>query len=129
VLGAIPLEPVVMEDVNPSFWPGFPWKELAPSFDVWLPMGYWTNRAADSPWRDAYRYTATNVDRVRERIGRADAPVHVLGGIGDATTVADLQGFRTAASERHAIGGSIYDFRTTAGPLWPELIPFRALRP
>jgi hypothetical protein len=126
VIGAIPLEPVLMEDVNPSYWPGFPWAELAPHYDVWLPMGYWTNRRGG--WRDAYTYTAANIDRVRERIGRPDAPVHALGGIGDLTTALDLVGFRTAAQERGAIGGSIYDFRTTQAPHWPELHPLRALR-
>lgn len=129
VIGAIPLEPVLMEDVNPNYWPGFPWAEIAPSYDVWLPMAYWTNRRGDSPWRDAHNYTVTNIDRLRAHIGRPDAPVHVLGGIGDATTVADLQGFRRAATERGAIGGSIYDFRTTTAPHWPELLPFRNLRP
>jgi hypothetical protein len=126
VLGAIPLEPVLIEDVNPRYWPGFPWAEIAPSFDVWLPMAYWTNRR--DGWRDAHTYTAANIDRVRAHIGRPDAPVHALGGIGDATSVQDLQGFRNAATERHVIGGSIYDFRTTAAPHWPELLPFRALR-
>ncbi|MEO7429071.1 MAG: hypothetical protein ABIY48_06770 [Acidimicrobiales bacterium] len=129
VIGAIPLEPVLMEDINPRFWPGFPWAEIAPSYDVWLPMSYWTNRRGDSPWRDAYLYTATNIDRLRAHIGRPDAPVHVLGGIGDATTASDVIGFRIAGTERGAIGGSIYDFRTTAAPLWPELLPFRGLRP
>lgn len=129
VIGAIPLEPVLMEDVNPNFWPGFPWAEIGPSYDVWLPMSYWTNRRPESPWRDAYYYTATNIDRVRNHIGRPDAPVHALGGIGDQTTVQDLQGFRAAVTDRWAIGASIYDFRTTAGPAWPELLPFRALRP
>jgi hypothetical protein len=127
VLGAIPLEPVLIEDVNPSYWPEFPWAAIAPSFDVWLPMAYWTNRR--DGWRDAYTYTAANIDRVRAHIGRPDAPVHALGGVGDATTTADLYGFRVAALERGAIGGSIYDYRTTAGPHWPELVPFRDLRP
>ena len=129
VLGAIPLEPVLLEDVNPGFWPAFPWPELAPSYDVWLPMAYWTNRKASTPWRDAYTYTATNIDRVRAHIGRPDAPVHVIGGIGDKTTEMDVVGFRIAALERGAIGGSIYDFRTTAAPHWPQLLPFHALRP
>lgn len=129
VIGAIPLEPVLMEDINPNYWPGFPWAEIAPSYDVWLPMGYWTNRRGDSPWRDAYQYTAANIDRVRAHIGRPDAPVHALGGIGDATSAADLQGFRAAAMERAVLGGSIYDFRTTTAPHWPELVPFRTLRP
>lgn len=123
VIGAIPLEPVLIEDVNPRFWPAFPWAEIAPSYDVWLPMGYWTNRRGDL--RDAYRYTADNIDRVRARIGQPNAPVHALGGIGDLTTELDLIGFHTAASERGAIGGSIYDYRTTAAPHWPHLLPFR----
>ena len=125
-IGAIPLEPVLMEDVNPAYWPGFPWAELAPHYDVWLPMAYWTNRRGG--WRDAYLYTAANIDRVRERIGQPDAPVHALGGIGDTTNPLDLVGFRNAATERGAIGGSIYDFRTTQGPHWPELHPLRSLR-
>ncbi len=126
VLGAIPLEPVLIEDVNPSYWPSFPWAELAPSYDVWLPMGYWTNRRGG--WRNAHDYTAANIDRVRAHIGRPDAPVHALGGIGDLTSVEDLQGFRQALGERGAIGGSIYDFRTTAAHHWPELLPLRLLR-
>lgn len=129
VIGAIPLEPVLIEDVNPSYWPAFPWAEIAPSYDVWLPMGYWTNRKNSSPWRDAYTYTLANVDRVRANIGQPAALVHVLGGIGDKTTDLDLAGFRIAAHERGAIGGSIYDFRTTQATHWPELLAFRALRP
>jgi hypothetical protein len=129
VIGAIPLEPVLLEDVNPHYWPAFPWPELSPSYDVWLPMIYWTNRSGNTPWRDAHTYTAANIIRVRAHLGRPDAPVHALGGIGDQTSVPDVQGFRAGAAEQHVIGASIYDFRTTAGPLWPELVPFRDLRP
>ena len=128
VIGAVPLEPVLMEDVNPSFWPDFPWAQIAPYYDVWLPMSYWTNRRPDTPWRDAYQYTAVNIDRLRAHIGRPDAPIHALGGIGDQTTVDDLIGFRGAAGERGAIGASIYDYRTTFAEHWPELMPFRAWR-
>ncbi len=128
VIGAIPLEPVLLDDVNPRYWPNFPWAAIASSYDVWLPMGYWTNRRSDSRWRDAYQYTAANIERVRAYIGQPDAPVHALGGIGDATTVSDVKRFHAAATDLGAIGGSIYDFRTTTGPLWPGLIPFRELR-
>lgn len=128
VLGAIPLEPVLMEDVNPSYWPSYPWAGLAPSFDVWLPMGYWTNRQASSPWRNAHTYTAANIDRIRAHIGQPEAPVHPIGGIGDKTTVDDLKAFLAAATERGSIGGSIYDYRTTQAPHWAELHPFTLLR-
>lgn len=128
VLGVIPLEPILIEDINPRYWPDFPWAGIAPSYDVWMPMAYWTNRRADSPWRNAHDYTAANIDRVRARIGRPDAPVHALGGIGDTTSVEDLQAFRAAAMPRGVLGGSIYDFRTTQAPHWAELLPFRDLR-
>jgi hypothetical protein len=41
----------------------------------------------------------------------------------------DMAGFRIAAAERGAIGGSLYDLGTTLAPHWPELLPFRDLRP
>jgi len=122
-LGAIPMEPVIMEQVNPNFWPGYPWAELAPHYDVWLPMSYWTNRRGH--WRDARTYTATNLVLLRERIGDPDAPVHTIGGIGDKTTVEDLHGMVAAATEQFAIGGSIYDYRTSQLPFWEVLRAFR----
>jgi len=122
-LGAIPMEPVIMEQVNPQFWPGYPWAELAPLYDVWLPMSYWTNRRGH--WRDAYVYTATNMVLLRERIGDPAAPIHTIGGIGDRTTVDDLKGMVVAATEQFAIGGSIYDYRTSQQPFWEVLRSFR----
>jgi len=122
-LGAIPMEPVIMEQVNPQFWPGYPWAEIAPYYDVWLPMSYWTNRRGY--WRDAYTYTAANMVLLRERIGDPAAPVHTIGGIGDRTTVEDLHGMVRAATEQFAIGGSIYDYRTSRLEFWAPLRAFR----
>ena len=124
VLGAIVFPPVVMEVINTGFWPGFPWPELAPLYDVWLPMAYQSFRTAASGYRDGYRYTAENIDRLRAHVGPG-AVVHVAGGIADATTPADVDGMVAAASERGAIGGSLYDWRTTAAGLWPHLRAFR----
>lgn len=122
-IGAIVLEPVVMEDVNPNYWPGYPWKELAPYYDVWMPMAYWTNRTGD--WRSAYDYIATNISRVRSHLGQPEAAVHPVGGIGDKTTVADLDGMVRATAEGQTIGGSIYDYRTTLPEHWATLRAFR----
>jgi hypothetical protein len=124
VISGIVLPPVVMEDVNPNFWPGFPWLDLAPYFDVWQPMAYWTNRRSDSGWRDGYAYTAENIDRIRERLGWLDAPVHAIGGIGDASTPEQVAGMVQAARERGVLGGSIYDYRTTHDALWEALASF-----
>jgi hypothetical protein len=125
VIGAIPMEPVLMEDVNPNFWPGFPWRGLAPNYDVWLSMSYWSNRKADTPYRDPYTYTGMNIDRMRHNLGWLDAPVHALGGIADRTSVEGVQGMVRAAAERGAIGGSLYDYRTTGDALWEPLRAFR----
>lgn len=124
VIGAIVLEPVLIEDVNADYWPGFPWAEIAPYFDVWLPMNYWTNRRGH--WRGAYPYTAENIARVRARIGQPDALVHTVGGIGDETTVPDLEQMVSAAADQRVIGGSIYDYRTSRPEFWSTLRSFRA---
>lgn len=124
-IAAIVLPPVVLEVVNPNFWPNFPYREIAPSYDVWMTMGYWTNRRADSGYRDAYRYTHENVDQLRANIGQPNAPVHPIGGIGNNTTGSDVEAYRRAVTETGGIGGSLYDWQTTAAGLWPAL---RALR-
>ena len=120
-LGAIVLEPVLIEDVNPNYWPNFPWRALRHSFDVWLPMSYWTNRSQSSGWRDSFRYTNANVRRVRANLGEPHAAVHVVGGIADRATTADLAGFVTAAQRSGTIGWSVYDYVTTSSSAWPHL--------
>jgi hypothetical protein len=124
-LGAIVYPPVVTDVLNPMLWPNFPWRELAPSYDVWLPMNYQSFRKPESGYRDGYRYTAENVDRVRAHLGSSTVPVHVIGGIADETTPADVAGMLRAAVERRALGGSLYDYRTTPDALWASLRPFR----
>jgi hypothetical protein len=122
-LGAIVLEPVLLEDINPGLWPDFPWKKLRSSFDVWLPMTYWTNRAEASGWNDGFRYTSENIRRVRTDLGDRNAFVHPIGGIADQTKTGDTTGFVSAAERRRAIGWSIYDYVTTSSSAWPRLRP------
>lgn len=120
-LAAIVLPPVVTDVINLAYWPGFPWREIAPFYDVWMPMAYWTNREDGSEWRDAHRYTAENVRRVREHLADPGAFVHPIGGIGDRSTADDYQAFVRAAHEAASIGASVYDFRTTAPDAWEAL--------
>jgi hypothetical protein len=124
-LGGIPYPPVVTDVINPNLWPRFPWRELAPLYDVWLPMSYHTDRRSDSGYRDGYRYTAENIDRMRAQLGLPDAPVHTIGGIADRVSPQDVRDILRAAGERGALGGSLYDWRTTSPELWPHLQPFR----
>jgi hypothetical protein len=112
-LAAIPLPPVLIETVNPKYWPGFPWRELAPLYDVWMPMSYWTFRTRSSGWRDAYRYTEENVRRLRANLGLPTAAVHPVGGTDNKSNDDDYRGFVRACAATGSLGGSIYDWLTT----------------
>lgn len=120
-LGAIVLEPLLIDEVNTRYWPGFPWRKLRSSFDVWLPMSYWTNRDSASGLRDGFVYTAENIRRVRRHLGEPNASVHAIGGIADSAATKDYVGFVKAAIRRDAIGYSIYDFNTTTSGVWARL--------
>ncbi len=120
-LGAIVLEPVFLEVISPEYWPSFPWKQVEPQYDVWMPMSYWTNRQADSGYREGFKYTAENVRRLRADLDDDDAMVHTIGGIGDGATAADYDGFVRASREAEALGWSVYDFNTVATSAWPRL--------
>jgi hypothetical protein len=88
-------------------------------------MGYWTLRTPASGYRDAYTYTAQNIDMVRRHLGAPTAPCVALGGIADTTSPADVAGMITAANERGCIGGGLYDYRTTGDALWAPLAALR----
>jgi uncharacterized lipoprotein YddW (UPF0748 family) len=115
-LSAIPLPPVLIETINPKYWPAFPWRELAPLYDVWMPMAYWTFRTKSSGYRDAYRYTEENVRRTRINLGLPGAVVHPVGGTDNKSNDDDYRGFVRACVESGSVGGSIYDWRTTPIP-------------
>lgn len=122
-IGAIVLAPVLLEVVNPNYWPGFPYQEIAPSYDVWQIMGYWTDRRTDSGYRDPHRYTDENMRRLRNNLAQPSAPIHPVGGVGGRA--ADVEPFLRAAVENGAIGGSLYDWRTTRAEAWPGMRKFR----
>ncbi|MGK5110981.1 MULTISPECIES: hypothetical protein [unclassified Geodermatophilus] len=119
-LSAIVLPPVVLDVINRNYWPSFPWRQLAPLYQVWQPMAYWSNRT-DPVYSDAYRYTAENTTRLRGNLGEACAAVSTIGGFGATETAADYAGMARAAREQGAIGVSVFDWTTTPAGAWPEL--------
>jgi hypothetical protein len=120
-LGAIVYPAVQTEVINPVLWPAFPYKRLAPSVDVWLPMTYFTFRDTASGYRDAFTYTDESIRRLRRDLKDGSAAVHPIGGIADQTTPADYVGFLRAARDDKSIGYSVYDYDTTASSAWPLL--------
>ena len=114
-VGAIVLPPVQLEVVNPQLWPDFPYRELAPFYDVWLPMSYWSFRRTDSGYQDGYTYNEESTRRLRTNLGNSAVPVHGIGGIGDEVTTVDLDRFVSSLVDTGSVGGSIYDWATLAG--------------
>ncbi len=124
-LGAIVVPPTTMQDVNAQFWPGFDWAMLAARLNVLLPMNYWTNRLADSPWRQAGPSCAENIARLRAHAGRADYPVHMVGGIADRVSAEEVAAMVGAVEAAGATGASLYDLATTTDALWAPLANLR----
>ncbi|MDT7536679.1 MAG: hypothetical protein QOI82_264 [Actinomycetota bacterium] len=119
-LAAVVLPPVLTEVIHPTYWGGeFPWAALKPSYDVWIPMGYYTAYRRYPTWRDAGRSTAEDITRLKAHLG--DVPIHYAGGIADTSTVTDYQQFPAAAKAAGAIGVSAYDYATTPGWAWSYL--------
>jgi hypothetical protein len=118
-IGAIVYPAVQLEVLNRVLWPQFPYRSLARSVDVWLPMTYWTFR--DGAYRDAYRYTDESVTRLRRDLHDGSARVAPIGGLSGLATIADYDGFLRAVRHDHAIGRSVFDAATTSTAAWEYL--------
>jgi LGFP repeat len=119
-LSAIVLPPVVLDVINTAYWPNFPWRQIAPYYQVWQPMAYWSNRT-DPVYSDAYRYTSENITRLRADLGEPCAAVSTIGGFGTTETTADYAGMARAATDRGAVGVSVFDWTTTPSPIWSAI--------
>ena len=126
-IAAITLSSVHLELVNPTYWPGYPWGYVASTYDVIMPMAYWSIRQGEL--RDGGRYVGENIDRIRASTGDPDVPIHVIGGIADGVTDDDLAAMVEAIETRGAIGGSLYDWQTSRPAQWATLAPLADLRP
>jgi hypothetical protein len=125
VLGAITLSTIHLQVVNPAYWPGYPYGELADVYDVVLPMAYWTQRKPDLRHGDLY--SAQEIQRLRTAVG-ADIPVHLIGGLAEDASVADVQAMVATITEAGAIGGGLYDWATSTPQQWAALAPLQSLR-
>jgi hypothetical protein len=117
-LGAIIPAPRGM-DLNRRYWPGFPYSGLAESFDVFMPMGYFTYRTKTAAATHAY--TLANMQLLRERSGDETLVVHAVGGLAAKATVAQVRAFATAAADEGALGASLYDYASTRPEEWRAL--------
>ena len=135
-MAAIPVTPVIWEHLNRGWWANFPYRRLAPLFDAWMPMAYWSFRqCSHTEWYDPYRYTRESVEMLRRLTGNPNLPVHPIGGQASPVasdsckppplTTTDLFWMNAAMVDSGAIGGSIYDDATTSPDLYGALQMFR----
>lgn len=113
-LGAIVPSPIR----GPDFWPILPVRELSEIYDAVLPMAYWTFHVSGED--DAHAYISRSVRLLRDEAG-PEVPIHVIGGIADPATPAELRGFVRAIEESGVIGASVYDVDTTDDRGWAAL--------
>jgi hypothetical protein len=126
VLGAIIPSPVGMR-LLPRYWPRFPYASLARSYDVFLPMAYFTYRAHG---RTAVTtYVQTSVRIVRAATGDPFVPIHVIGGLASVTTTSAAGAFARAVVACGVVGLSLYDFDGTRQASWPPLHDAAATSP
>jgi len=117
-LGAIIPAPLGMQRLS-WYWPGFPYEQLAQSFDVFLPMGYFTYRSHRASFSGSY--TRLNISLLREATGDPALPVHAIGGLARDASPAQVSEFVKAARAGNVIGSSLYDFADTTPRQWREL--------
>ncbi len=120
-VAAIVYPAVQLEVLNTTLWPDFPYRKINRFVNAWMPMVYYTYRSTESGLRSAYRYTVDSVDRLRRRLGDDAAPVHLLGGLAEASTPDDYLDLERAARATDALGWSVYDYATTWSWAWPYL--------
>jgi hypothetical protein len=117
-LGAIIPSPVGMK-LLPRYWPGFPFAAIARTYDVLLPMAYYSYRAHGSA--AVARYVRTSVAIIRAQSGDPSVPIHVIGGLANATGTVQAAAFLQAVAGCGVRGFSLYDFFATRASVWPLL--------
>ncbi|MGH2771419.1 MAG: hypothetical protein ACRDJF_13000, partial [Actinomycetota bacterium] len=112
----------------PRRWAGFPWAQVAQSYDVVMPMAYWTETMrrgrCHGPF-DVEGYLSQVAIKTRALMG-AERPIHLIGGVADCMPAQDGTSYANAALLLGSVGASLYDFDTiqenpARDHLWKEL--------
>jgi hypothetical protein len=119
-MAAVVLPPLQL-DLNGTWWPGFPYAELRPHYDAYIPMSYSSYRGTDA--EKTYSWNLENVLETRRRAGDPDLPVHLAGGIAD--NLPEVAAFVAAARDGNVTGAGLYDLHTTRSSAWPALQALR----
>ena len=114
-LGAISIAPV---GNSPTYWPSYPYRELAPHVDVFLPMTYFTARTSGAA--GVSRYTAANLRIIRSQIAAA-FPIHPIGGEARHAPLAEVKAFLRSAKSANTLGTSLWEYGEMTPGHWSAL--------
>lgn len=117
-LGAIIPSPVSLAK-KAGHWDTFPYESVAKTYDVMLPMGYYTYEGRGTAVARAA--TLGNVRILRAQPGCAKVPIHLIGGLADKSTSGEVQAFANAARQSGCIGTSLYSWTGTTEADWKAL--------
>lgn len=116
----------------PSRWAGFPWSDIAKTYDIILPMAYWTaspsNQGCPGAQIDTFSYMREVVSKTEALMG-AKKPLHLIGGVADCISPIETEGYAAASKQLGSVGVSLYDYSTQtrhaeAEALWAALGKF-----
>ncbi len=116
----VPLAAIIPSPVS-MYWPVFPYVELHDAADAFMPMCYPSRRhSAERVYRD----TTGCVERLRTATGDPDVEVHVITGVANRLSAAQLDAAARASLDAGATGFSLYDLATTRAGGWTALATF-----
>ncbi len=116
---------IIPDPAGQRYWPFFPYAALDESFDVFMPMGYYTYRT--SGYKGVFTYTKRNIQIIREAIGDPDVLVHPIGGIAGRAPKNEVKAYVNSSIVYGAIGGSLYDYPIMKRWEWKKLQPLKKL--
>ena len=96
---------------RPRVLAGFPWHDLALTYDAILPMTYFTFRA-NGPAETA-AYVAGCIDEIRAGVGSDAVAIDVIGGLASDATEPETRAFVRILGARRVAGGGWYS--------WPDV--------
>jgi hypothetical protein len=128
-LGAIIPSPVGIRR-HRTYWPKFPYRQLARLYNVFLPMAYATDAGIHGIGATR-SYNAADVAIIRDRTGKPHVPIHLIGGLANAMGTRETTGFMRAVADCSPLGYSLYAFSVTRQATWSALArpPARDRRP
>jgi hypothetical protein len=102
-----------------SWWPGFPWAEIARRVDAFVPMLY--TGGGFKGYDATYGYVARSMRLLRAAVGDRVA-VHAAGGVANRMTAEELKAFTDAVIDDGTVTGwSLYDLQTTTPAGWAAM--------